>query len=101
MHQLELSASELVYILLREAYIANTINDTSGTSGDSDKCKCFKFTYKATGDVEDPPHTRVLTHTCTYTYRYTTLPKIQGGIIKRTIATSHKLRILILNCQTY
>ena len=29
------------YILLREAYIANTRNDTSGTLGDSDKCNSF------------------------------------------------------------
>ena len=40
MHHLEVS-----YILLKEAYIANTRNDTSGTSGDSDKCNSF-VTYK-------------------------------------------------------
>ena len=55
------------YILLREAYIANTRNDTSGTSGDSDKpsyaIASFKFTYKALSDVEDLP-----SHTCTYTH---------------------------------
>ena len=29
------------YVLLREAYIANTRIDTSGTSGDSGKCNSF------------------------------------------------------------
>ena len=69
---------QVSYILLREAYIANTRNDTSGTSGDSDKlCNSFKFTYKAMSDVEFPPthapthtahaHTR---HTCAYTHTH-------------------------------
>ena len=48
MHHLELCES----ILLREAYIANTRNE-SVTLGDSDKlCNAsFKFTYKAMSDV--------------------------------------------------
>ena len=33
------------YILLREAYIANTRNDASGTSDDSDKCNSFIQLY--------------------------------------------------------
>ena len=49
------------YILLREAYIANTRNDTSGTAGDPDKCN--SFTYKAMSDVEDLPLSHMHTHT--------------------------------------
>ena len=49
---------QVIYILLREAYMANTRNDTSGTSGDSDKLSAtasFKFTYKAMSDVVSSP----------------------------------------------
>ena len=34
------------YILLREAYIANTRNHTSGTSGDSDKCFMYRIIHR-------------------------------------------------------
>ena len=41
------------YILLREAYIANTRNE-SVTLGNSDKCNSFKFTYKAMSESYSP-----------------------------------------------
>ena len=61
---------QVSYILLREAYIANTINDTSGTSGDSDKYNSFKFTYKADLPL---PHINTHTHMSSYVE---TFPKI-------------------------
>ena len=51
------------YILLREAYIANTRNDTSGNPPDvltSCATASFKFTHK---EISDPPHTHTHTHT--------------------------------------
>ena len=41
------------YILLREAYIANTRNHTSGTSGDSDKCNSFIHIQGRVGDASN------------------------------------------------
>ena len=67
---------QVSYILLREAYIANTRNDTSGTSGDSDKCNSllFEFTYIQGNEWCDPlPHMHTHTHTrhtCTYTHTH-------------------------------
>ena len=58
------------YILLREAYIANTRNDTSGTSSDSDKlCNSFiQVHIQGKSDVEDLPlpHTHTHMHTSIY-----------------------------------
>ena len=61
------------YILVREAYIANTRSYTSGTLGDSDRL-CNSFIQV---DVEDLPHmhthdTCACTHTCTYTHTHDT-----------------------------
>ena len=66
---------QVSYKLLREAYIAITRNDTSGTSGDSDKCNSFKFGNEWCGRLPPPTdahnihiHMHVHTqHTCTYT----------------------------------
>ena len=79
------------YILPREAYIANTRNDASGTSGDSDNCNSFiKFTYKAKSDVEDLP----LPHTCTHntyarTHTHTHEQLCQGDLFLRSCDTQN------------
>ena len=80
------SCLQVSYILLREAYIANTRNHTSGTSGDSDKCNSFihiqgnelcawktspSYTCTYTHD------TRVYTHMHTSSYVDETFSKIR------------------------
>ena len=54
------------YILLREAYIANTRNHTSGTSGDSDKCNSFiHIQGRVVSKTSPPTHARTHdTHAC-------------------------------------
>ena len=129
------------YILLREAYIANTRNDTSWTSGDSDKCNNFIQVHiqgnEWCGRPPPPTHAHAharTTHThmnsyvdetfsslpgpcsafCHFQYIQETKCSMRAGLhqlfiklkgAKSTqlfwcsIAMSHKLRILILNCQ--
>ena len=62
------------YILLREAYIANTRNYISGTSGDSDKCMqqlhSSSHTRQCVMWKTSPSHTHTQ-HTCMYTHMHT------------------------------
>ena len=70
------------YILLTEAYIGNTWNDTTETSSDSGKCNSFIQVHIHGNEWPAPP-----THTCMHTACRTTptLHKIQGSTINRII----------------
>ena len=86
-HHLELSARWLH--TAEEAYIVNTRNNASGTSGESDKYNSsiqLEFTYKAIrSDVEDLP----LPHTCTYTHAHTQAPMLMTFVFLRSNDTQN------------